>query len=217
MAKEIPYFRFTVQEWQNEDITLMDFETQGVFINTCCFYWLSDCSLTLAKLKLRLPTANGSIESLLKNGVIKHDDKTDFLEIDFLNEQFDVLSEKRKKRQKAGSKGGKAKASNAKAMLKQNPSYKDKDKDKDNIPKKKHPFSESPYYDFNVFKEPLLNKCWSIEKIKRYYDRAEGYSKANGGKYLDWIKAVQNWDREKPEPETYKKKTSLTPYKGRPF
>lgn len=45
----------------------------------------------------------------------------------FLDRQFDLLSEKRKARQAAGSKGG-----NAKAMLKQKPSYKDKDKDKDN-------------------------------------------------------------------------------------
>jgi len=50
----------------------------------------------------------------------------------FLNRQYDLLSENRKARQDAGSKGGKAKA-----KLKQKPSYKDKDnnKDKDNIVK----------------------------------------------------------------------------------
>ena len=70
------------------------------------------------------------------------------------------------------------------------------------IPKKKHPFSNSPYYDFNVFKEPLLKKGWSIEKIKVYYEKAEGYSKANGGRYLDWLAAIQNWERSETKTQT---------------
>ena len=66
----------------------------------------------------------------------------------------------------------------------------------------KHPFSKSPYYDFNLFKEPLLKKGWSIEKIKLYYEKAEGYSKANGGRYLDWLAAVQNWERAETKKQT---------------
>ena len=131
MAKELPYFRFTAQEWQNGDITLEDMDIQGLFVNTCCYYWLSDCSLTLAKLKQRLNTWRSSLEILLKNGHIKHNEDTDFIEIKFLDEQFDLLSEKRKKRQKAGKIGGLKKSSNAKAKRKQKSSYKDKDKDKD--------------------------------------------------------------------------------------
>jgi hypothetical protein len=164
MAKELPYFRFTAQEWQNGDITLMDYESQGVFTNVCCFYWLSDCSITLAKLKLRLPTAINIIESLLKNGIIKHDAKTDFLEIEFLNEQFDVLSEKRKKRQEAGSKGGKAKSSNAKAMLKQKPSYKDKEKEKDN--------------DNLLQPETTSNSAYSFDMFWKDYDKKQGLKDA---------------------------------------
>jgi len=129
--KELPYFRFTVQEWQNGDITLQGWESQGAFINACCYYWLSDCSITKAKLEHRLNDDSGMVQYLIDEECLKHNEDTDIISICFLDEQWEMLSDMRKKRQKAGKKGGKQKSSNAKAKLKQNPSYKDKDKDKD--------------------------------------------------------------------------------------
>jgi len=125
MATELPYFRFTVQEWQNGDISLERFELQGLFISICGFYWLQDCSITLALLQKKFNT--NMIQELIDLGILKHENRHDKIEIVFLNKQYDLLSEKRKQRQIAGSKGG-----NAKAKLKQKGSYKDKDKDKDN-------------------------------------------------------------------------------------
>ena len=130
MAKELPYFRFTVSEWLNDDISLEDYRIQGVFASVCAFYWFQDCSITQAKLKKRFSDAEAEIEALIDLGIIK-EIKDDFISIKFLDEQYDMLSEKRKKRVEAGRKGGKARASNAKAMPKQSSSYKDKDKDKD--------------------------------------------------------------------------------------
>lgn len=123
MAQELPYFRFTVQEWQNGNISLERFELQGLFISICGFYWLQDCSVTLALLQKKFSNAK-LINELIELGILKHEKKYDKINIDFLMTQFDLLSEKRKLRQSAGSKGG-----NAKAMLKQKHSYKDKDKD----------------------------------------------------------------------------------------
>ena len=57
---------------------------------------------------------------MIKNGLIKHEKKHNKIQIDFLNLQYDLLSEKRKLRQAAGMRGG-----NATAMLKQKGSYKD--------------------------------------------------------------------------------------------
>lgn len=131
--KELPYFRFTVQEWQNGDISLESYQLQGLFINICCYYWLKDCSITLALLEKKFFNDVSNIKQLINLGIIKHQIDTDILTINYLNEQFDTLSNIRKDRVEAGSKGGKQKASNAKAKSKQNPSYKDKDKDKDNI------------------------------------------------------------------------------------
>lgn len=126
MAKELPYFRFTVQDWQNGKISLESFELQGLFISICGYYWINDCSLTLAMLQKKFSNATTLIKQLIDLGIIKHENRHDKIEIEFLNIQYDLLSEKRKVRQDAGSKGGKAKA-----MLKQKPSYKDNNKNKD--------------------------------------------------------------------------------------
>jgi hypothetical protein len=131
MAKELPYFRFTPQEWQNGDISLERFELRGLFIDICCYYWIKDCSITLAMLDKRYNNDENLLDELIKLGIICLKKDSEFIKISFLDEQFDLLSEQRKRRQDAGSIGGKQKASNAKAMLKQKPSYNDKDKDKD--------------------------------------------------------------------------------------
>jgi len=132
MAKELPYFRFTVQEWQNGDITLEDFEAQGVFINVCCYYWLCNCNVTITKLKRRFSQAQATLESLIEEGIIKTNVVDDIVSINFLDEQWRLLNEKSMVLSKAGKKGYLAKVSQAKARLKGGLSYKDKDKEKDN-------------------------------------------------------------------------------------
>jgi hypothetical protein len=124
MAKELPYFRFTVQDWQNGKISLESFELQGLFISVCGYYWINDCRLTLTMLQKKFSNAKDLLKQLIELGIIKHENRHDKVEIEFLNIQYDLLSEKRKLRQLAGSKGG-----NAKAKVKQKHSYKDKDKD----------------------------------------------------------------------------------------
>lgn len=129
MSKELPYFRFTASEWLNDDISLESFETKGVFADICAYYWFKDCSVTKALLEKRFSNCHATLKRLIETGIIKSEENNDFIEISFLNSQFDLLSESRKRRQDAGSKGGKKRSSNAKAKLKQSPSYKDKDKD----------------------------------------------------------------------------------------
>jgi hypothetical protein len=122
MAKELPYFRFTPQEWQNGDIGIEPFDVKGLFIDVCAFYWVRDCSVTVAMLDKRYSHAKELLDQLYKSGIISNTENSDFVSISFLNEQYDMLSTKRKMRQEAGRAGGLAKSSNAKAMLKQKPS-----------------------------------------------------------------------------------------------
>lgn len=65
---------------------------------------------------------------------------------------------------------------------------------KDNALSRKHSFEQSPFFEYVKFKDAL--KDWPEEKVRHYYEQAKGYSGANGGKYLNWILAVQNWDRK---------------------
>ena len=131
MGKELPYFRFTVSEWISGDISLESYEMKGLFADICSYYWFKDCSMTQAMLYKRFSNAETLLSELIRLKIIKTFDNSEFIEISFLNEQFDILSESRKRRQDAGSKGGKKRSSNAKAKLKQCSSYKDKDKDKE--------------------------------------------------------------------------------------
>lgn len=129
MAKELPYFRFTCQEWQNGAITYESFEAQGVFINACTYYWLSDCSITIAQLQHRLSDARKVLEELFKKGIIKEENGD--VVIEFLDKQWGLLGEYIEKKRIAGRKGGLKRASNATAQLKHNSSYKEKDKEKE--------------------------------------------------------------------------------------
>ena len=132
MAKELPYFRFTVQEWQNGKISLESYELQGVFMSICGYYWLQDCCLSRTLLCKKFRGYENLVDELIELSILKFNKKTDEIEITFLNMQFDLLSKARQSKQKAGSIGGKQKSSNARAVLKQKSSYKDKDNDNDN-------------------------------------------------------------------------------------
>ena len=207
MSKELPYFRFTAFEWLNDDISLEDYQTKGVFIDVCAYYWFKDCSITKAMLEKRFSTVMTVIELLFESGIIKFRNGDDFIEISFLNKQFDELSELRKQRQSAGSKGGKQRASKAKAKLKQNPSYKDKDKDKD-IHISYQDFytselSKTEDTSYHAFVEWLLGKneigrpftkCLTMQDQIGYpqYLHLKRLSQENGTKISDKIKDLEN-------------------------
>ena len=46
MAKELPYFRFTVAEWMNGDIDMESYEIKGLFMDVCAWYWFKNCDVT---------------------------------------------------------------------------------------------------------------------------------------------------------------------------
>lgn len=170
MAKELPYFRFTVQDWQNGKIDIERYELKGLFISICGYYWINDCTLTLAMLEKKFSNAKDLIKELIELTIIKHEKRHDKVEIVFLNIQYDLLSEKRKARQSAGSKGG-----NAKAMLKQNSSYKDKDKDKDKYKDnlgEKSPTTKNLEERRKEFQQSLIPfvEKYSKETVRAFFD-----------------------------------------------
>jgi len=61
----------------------------------------------------------------------------------------------------------------------------------------KHLFKHSPYFELKQFSARLEN--WPVEKIAYYHQAAIDYSDANGTQYLNWIAAVKNWDRRRPD------------------
>lgn len=200
MSKELPYFRFYVSEWLNDDISLEDELTKGVFIDVCAFYWFRDCSMTKAMLEKRFSNTLEQINILFNSGIIKEKNGDEFIEIKFLDIQFDELSELRKRRQEAGRKGGKQGLSKPKAKPKQNPSYKDKDKDKDkykNIIELYHNLCPkmNGVKAINDFRKGLMNARLSeygIEKITVVLRKAGESDFLNGRNDKAW-KADFEW------------------------
>jgi hypothetical protein len=86
MAKDLPYFKFFCSEWNDGDITLEDYEIQGLFINICSYYWSSGCEVSLQKVKKRFRNQDKNINYLLKTEIIKRKDKN--ISINFLDEQW---------------------------------------------------------------------------------------------------------------------------------
>ena len=103
MAKDLPYFQFEPSEYLAGDISICSLESQGVFINLCCLYWQKECELGLSKALRRFK--QGLIQELIDEDVIKVDE--DQIVISFLDDQYNTISERKKKLSEAGRKGGK--------------------------------------------------------------------------------------------------------------
>lgn len=108
MAKELPYFKFYCSEWNDGDITLEEFRTQGVFINICSLYWSRGCNLTLEKLKRRFKDNVRDIEILLSENLIKNLNDGS-IKIRFLDEQWTGKDARSTTSRINGSKGGRPK------------------------------------------------------------------------------------------------------------
>ena len=85
---ELPYFKFRPDEWFTGDITMEEFDIQGIFVNVMALYWKKDCNITLGKLKKRYRSVTKEQwDSLVDNGIIKVDEG-ERVRIDFLDEQW---------------------------------------------------------------------------------------------------------------------------------
>jgi len=190
MSKELPYFRFYADEWINGNITLENEGTQGLFILICSWYWREDCSINLDFIKRRTSKGKAMLERCLKSlidaDIIQVIDN-DFIRIKFLDEQHDLLGDKRNKRVEAGRKGGQAKP---KQSLNKAKAIKI-DKDKIRVDK-------------NKFVPPTLDEWKSYFKEKGYLESIAitswtGYEEANppwtdtkGKKIRSWKQKVNN-------------------------
>mgnify|MGYP003642621669 FL=1 len=138
MSRELPYFKFFSSEWLNGDITLEDYELQGVFINLCAYYWHKEGLVELVQSGKKLRTER--VNELIKIGLVKENGGN--LTIDFLDEQLSEFSVRKKQLSDAGKKGAARKKKLAEnkpplsqnlTTLKQLDKEKEKEKDKSKI------------------------------------------------------------------------------------
>ena len=104
MAKELPYFKFEPNQWENGNIQMLSREDKGLFIDLCSMYWsrLGDLPKKLAIQKLCGGNAT-ALSSLCDDKIIEILDGNIY--INFLSEQlneFDDISKKNSKNAKDG-------------------------------------------------------------------------------------------------------------------
>lgn len=107
MAKNFPYFKFTVSEWMTGDIVFEDFATQGLFINICALYWQRDGNLTMMDIVKRYKNPK-ELNALKGKFIIQKGKK---ISIKFLDEQLIDANHISKINSINGSLGGRPKKS----------------------------------------------------------------------------------------------------------
>ena len=118
MAKQLPYFKFEPNEWENGNIQMCSREDKGLFMDLCAIYWsrLGDLPEKLAIQKLCGGNAT-AFDSLYDENIIQV--KDGYISIHFLNEQLlefeDTSNQNRENARKGWEKRRKAKVSDRNA------------------------------------------------------------------------------------------------------
>ena len=112
MAKNFPYFKFTVSEWMTGDIVFESLSTQGLFINICALYWQRDGNLTIEDINKRYKNP-AELSDLINRFV---EVENDIISIKFLDEQLIDANHVSKVNSENGKKSAESRA-NAKRLL----------------------------------------------------------------------------------------------------
>ena len=104
MAKELPYFKFEPNQWENGNIQMLSREDKGLFIDLCSMYWsrLGDVPLKLATQKLCAGNAT-ALNSLCDEKIIEISDGNIFIK--FLSEQLNEFEDMSKQNSKNAKEG----------------------------------------------------------------------------------------------------------------
>lgn len=165
MAKDLPYFKFFCSEWNDGDITLEDYEIQGLFINICSYYWSSGCEISLQKLKKRFRNQDKNINYLLKTEIIKKKDKN--ISINFLDEQW-IERQTKSSKNSAAAKARWDKQTQSKCNANASEMQCESNAIKIREEKKRKDKIREELFNSQVWKEGIakLNKCKLIEVEK---------------------------------------------------
>jgi len=104
MAKELPYFKFETNQWENGNIQMLSREDKGLFIDLCSMYWsrLGDVPYKLAIQKLCAGNAT-ALNPLCEEKIIEVIDANIFIK--FLSEQLNEFEDVSKQNSKNAKEG----------------------------------------------------------------------------------------------------------------
>lgn len=104
MAKELPYFKFEPNQWENGNIQMLSREDKGLFMDLCSMYWsrLGDVPLKLAVQKLCAGNAT-ALNPLCDEKIIEVLEGNIFIK--FLSEQLNEFEDTSKQNSKNAKEG----------------------------------------------------------------------------------------------------------------
>lgn len=176
MAKELPYFKFEPNQWENGNIQMLSREDKGLFMDLCSMYWsrLGDVPLKLAIQKLCAGNAT-ALNPLCDEKIIELIEGNIFIK--FLSEQlneFEDTSKQNSKNAKEGwEKRRKIKEESERNATALNPQCENdairEDKIKEDKKKESKPSLETRSLAFKSELVPFKQK-YSINMLKSFYD-----------------------------------------------
>lgn len=189
MAKDLPYFKFFCSEWSDGDITLEDYEIQGIFINVCAYYWSNECRMTKDKLLKKFKSVSEQINILFDSKIIK--ENSNEVIISFLNEQWSERSKVSEQNSKTAKQMWERKRKeserNANASEAQCESDANKRREEEKREEKKRKENTPDWLEFLAYgkeKEPSVNES----ALKNKYDAwvANGWKDGNNNQVKNW-------------------------------
>lgn len=178
MAKNFPYFKFTVSEWMTGDIVFESLSTQGLFINICALYWQRDGNLTIEDINKRYKNP-AELSDLINRFV---EVENDIISIKFLDEQLIDANHVSKVNSENGKKSAESRA-NAKRLLNDRSTTVQRISTNKNKNKNKN--------EIRIKEEEEIN----INHIKLYFFE-NGYSETSAQKFFDYY-SVASWKDSK--------------------
>jgi hypothetical protein len=182
MAKNFPYFKFTVSEWMTGDIVFESLSTQGLFINICALYWQRDGNLTIEDINKRYKNP-AELSDLINRFV---EVENDIISIKFLDEQLIDANHVSKVNSENGKKSAESRA-NAKRLLN------DRSTTVQRISTKKNKNKNKNKNEIRIKEEE--EKEININDIKLYFFE-NGYSETSAQKFFDYY-SVASWKDSK--------------------
>lgn len=176
MAKDLPYFKFIISEWNDGDITLCSLEAQGLFINLCSLYWSQEGKLSLSKSKRRFKCDERIWKELIDDKIIKIDH--DQIVINFLKEQLKERGLRSETNSDNGKLGGRPRKQDVKAIafhdeseMKANESNIEKRREEENREEESsiETFGQKSKFHIGVKKVYLHDKAKIIYDLSEYF------------------------------------------------
>lgn len=171
MAKTL-WYKFNATNWLAGDISLEDFDLQGIFVNVCAVYWNKNGDITLQELRHRYRNNLDLFNQLIDKFVKINEDNT--ISIEFLDKQLNDLGILSKINSRNGKLGGRPKT-----------------KDKENN-------SEDAAYDVEIY--PTFEDFWNLYDKKVDRDSCERkWSKLSQSEKEAIISYIPNYIAAQPD------------------